>query len=363
MPIIKAGNIAVRTDLNLVVRRQVALEQAAGIQLYELGFKDAKDHLLDPGSLELPAKRVPQVTKELVSAGWRVEAEGKLIRQAGEFKLAVTTGIDWFELGGQVDFGGQAVPLPDLLAAARRGETMVSLGDGSMGMLPGGLAPKKYGMLADLGAAEDASGPIRFGKAQAGLLDALLASQPEIKLDIGFGKVRQALPKFEGVHPQGGPRPASGASSGPTSARAGLARIPPEVRLRRHPGRRHGPGQDRPGPRPAPEPPGPEALEAGRALIVVPRSLVFNWRQEAEKFCPRLRVLDYTGPNRHALREEFPHYDLIITTYGTLRTDIVDLEPDHVRLRDPRRGAGDQERRQPGGQGGPPAQGAGTGWP
>ena len=57
----------------------------------------------------------------------------------------------------------------------------------------------------------------------------------------------------------------------------------------------------------------------------MPRSLVFNWVAEAEKFCPRLRVLDYTGPNRHATREAFPDYDLIVTTYGTLRTDIVEL--------------------------------------
>ena len=66
-------------------------------------------------------------------------------------------------------------------------------------------------------------------------------------------------------------------------------------------------------------------LSKGPSLIVVPRSLVFNWKAEAEKFCPRLRVLDYTGPNRHATRDEFPNYDLIITTYGTLRTDIVEL--------------------------------------
>ena len=40
------------------------------------------------------------VTKDLVLAGWRVEAEGKLIRPAGEFKLALSTGIDWFDLDG-----------------------------------------------------------------------------------------------------------------------------------------------------------------------------------------------------------------------------------------------------------------------
>jgi len=326
IPIIRSGDLAVRTDLNLVIHRQVALEQAAGIQLYELGFKDAKDHLLDPGSLEIPAKRVPQVTKELVSAGWRVEAEGKLIRPAGEFKLAVTTGIDWFELGGQVDFGGQSVELPDLLAAARRGETMVTLGDGSMGMLPEDWL-KKYGMLAELGVGGESgseSGSLRFGKAQAGLLDALLASQPEIKLDIGFGKVRQNLPRFEGVFPKEAPPGFRGELrpyqceglgwleylqkfdfGGILADDMGLGKtIQVLALLQSRRARRQ---------------------SKGPSLIVVPRSLVFNWIQEAEKFCPRLRVLDYTGTGRHMTRDDFPDYDLIVTTYGTLRTDIVDL--------------------------------------
>ena len=324
IPIIRAGSLAVRTDLNLVIHRQVALEQAAGIQLYELGFKDAKDHLLDPGSLEIPAKRVPQVTKELVSAGWRVEAEGILIRPAGEFKLAVTTGIDWFELGGQVDFGGQSVALPDLLAAARQGETMVTLGDGSMGMLPEDWL-KKYGMLAELGIGDESDcGLLRFGKAQAGLLDALLASQPEIKLDIGFGKVRQNLPRFEGVIAKEAPpgfrgelRPYQREGlgwleylqkfdfGGILADDMGLGKTVQVLSLLQSRRARR--------------------QSKGPSLIVVPRSLVFNWIQEAEKFCPRLRVLDYTGTGRHATRENFPDYDLIVTTYGTLRTDIVDL--------------------------------------
>jgi len=66
-----------------------------------------------------------------------------------------------------------------------------------------------------------------------------------------------------------------------------------------------------------------------------PRSLVFNWIQEAAKFTPRLKVLDYTGSSRHSLREKFAEYDLIITTYGTLRTDITELtnfEFDYVML-------------------------------
>ena len=137
-----------------------------------------------------------QVTKDLVAAGWRVEAEGKLIRPAGEFKMALATGIDWFELDGGIQYGDQNVSLPDLLAAARRGESMIELGDGSMGMLPEEWL-KKYGMLADLGTTTD--GSLRFNSSQAGMLDALLAAQPEIQVDAAFEKVRQNLRQFQGV--------------------------------------------------------------------------------------------------------------------------------------------------------------------
>ena len=34
------------------------------------------------------------------------------------------------------------------------------------------------------------------------------------------------------------------------------------------------------------------------SLVVVPKSLIFNWKQEAARFTPQLRVLDYTGIDR-----------------------------------------------------------------
>ena len=135
-----------------------------------------------------------------------------------------------------------------------------------------------------------------------------------------------------------------------------LAPLPPGVRFRRLPGRRHGPGQDRPGTRPAG---GRRELRAASrkrrrpppSLVVVPRSLVFNWKQEAARFTPKLRVLDHTGIGR-GKPGTIRRLDVILTTYGTLRKDIVDLK-DYRRLRHPRRGPGDQEREQPVGEGGP----------
>ena len=52
------------------------------------------------------------------------------------------------------------------------------------------------------------------------------------------------------------------------------------------------------------------------ALVVVPTSLIFNWKEEAARFRPDLKTEVYHGSNR-VMRD----VDLTITTYGTLRTE------------------------------------------
>ena len=65
--------------------------------------------------------------------------------------------------------------------------------------------------------------------------------------------------------------------------------------------------------------------QAGRlerpALVVAPTSLVANWRSEAARFAPDLRVLVLHGPARGGLHEAIPHHDLVITTYPLLARD------------------------------------------
>ena len=41
-----------------------------------------------------------RIVRILAKEGWHVEAEGKIYRQAGQFKVQVKSGIDWFELEG-----------------------------------------------------------------------------------------------------------------------------------------------------------------------------------------------------------------------------------------------------------------------
>jgi superfamily II DNA or RNA helicase len=65
--------------------------------------------------------------------------------------------------------------------------------------------------------------------------------------------------------------------------------------------------------------------EAGRldrpALIVVPTTLVSNWREEAARFAPELKVLDLHGPDRHARFDAIGEHEMIVTTYALLWRD------------------------------------------
>ncbi|MEJ6724194.1 MAG: DEAD/DEAH box helicase [Akkermansiaceae bacterium] len=55
----------------------------------------------------------------------------------------------------------------------------------------------------------------------------------------------------------------------------------------------------------------------GRALVVCPSSLVFNWAAEAQKWFPDLKVALHVGSKRG----ELPQVDLVITSYAILRID------------------------------------------
>jgi superfamily II DNA or RNA helicase len=65
--------------------------------------------------------------------------------------------------------------------------------------------------------------------------------------------------------------------------------------------------------------------EAGRltspALVIAPTSLMANWRTEAERFAPGLRVLVLTGPERAERFGEIGQADLVLTSYALLPRD------------------------------------------
>jgi superfamily II DNA or RNA helicase len=66
----------------------------------------------------------------------------------------------------------------------------------------------------------------------------------------------------------------------------------------------------------------PSTLNSPRvSLVACPASLVENWRREAARFAPELRVFVHHGANRLADAKAFAAHDLIITSYGTLARD------------------------------------------
>ena len=137
----------------------------------------------------------------MTAAGWQVEAEGRLIRRPGDFRISITSGVDWFDLDATCDFDGVQASLPKLLQALRQGQNYVELGDGSHGMLPADWLAR-YAPLAELGEAK--GDHLRFVPTQAALLDALLAAQESqnVVVDEAFTRLRERIHSFQGVQPK-----------------------------------------------------------------------------------------------------------------------------------------------------------------
>jgi superfamily II DNA or RNA helicase len=304
------GRGTFQADSKRFVLRDPAAEDAAARELYRLGVREA--YAYGGRALELKPAAMPKLVRELVGAGWQVEAEGKLYRQAGEFKLNVSTGSDWFDLNATADFGGKQVALPALLAALGRGENTVALDDGTFGMVPEEWL-KKYGLLARMGTIE--GDKVRFGRGQVGVLDALLASRPEVTFDEQFGRARDELNRFQGVAPADPPAGFRGELRGYQREGLGWLRFLRAFGFGGCLADDMGLGKT------------VQVLallagaRTGPALVVVPRSLVFNWKQEVARFSPDLKVLDHTGPARDKTGAAFKDHDIVLATYGTLRND------------------------------------------
>ena len=305
----------------LLIRRDIAQETAAINRLTQLGFWRQWDVEYARQHLAITTARFPFVVRELVSEGWRVEAEGRAFRSVESMRSDVRSGIDWFELHGSVDFGeNQVVPLPRLLDAFRHGRTTLTLDDGTTGIVPEEWLRSWAGIA---GVGETTGDHVRFKMSQVALLDAALALQPAVRVDERFARTRDELASFQGI-----------TALDPASSFAGQLRDYQRDAL----GwfaflKRFGFGGcladdmglgktvmvlawlDR-----------LRAMKQARApsLVVVPRSVVFNWKEEAARFAPKLRVLDFSGASRSVGRLD--GHDIILTSYGTLRRDALILK-------------------------------------
>jgi SNF2 family DNA or RNA helicase len=199
----------------------------------------------------------------------------------------------------------------------------VLLDDGTYGMIPEQWLAKFAG-LAGTGTVEGDN--LRFQKHQTGLLDALLSAQPEANCDAVFEHAREELRSFEGIKPAEAPEGFQGALrayqkdglgwlhflqrfsfGGCLADDMGLGKTVQVLALLESQRLlRATEGPERPPP----------------SLVVVPRSLVFNWIEEARRFTPALRVADHTRGDRPRNTDGFDQADVILATYGTLRRDV-----------------------------------------
>jgi superfamily II DNA or RNA helicase len=308
---------------SLTVRhRDLEFENAALARLAALGARRKWNYSTGRMHLGVAATKVLPMLTGLVMSGWRAESDGALYRASVASRATVRSGIDWFELDARVSFGDSEATLHDLLEAKRRNATTVLLADGSRGLIPVDWL-ERLGPLIAGGTAKD--GTLRFRRSQTALLDAMLAAVPEATVDAHFERARTRLRKFAAVEAHNPPRSFRGALrtyqkeglgwlhflrdfglGGCLADDMGLGKTVQVLALLDS--RRRTPRKPRP-----------------PSIVVVPRSLVFNWLREAERFTPRLRVLDHTGIGRDLGVIAAGDVDVVLTTYGTLRRDAPEL--------------------------------------
>jgi len=321
----------VQRESNRCIIRDRSFEGGCWEKLRQVGFRRRLGDLKQTVNVEIARRDLGRAVRELVEAGWNVFADGSKVRQAGGLRFRVSSDVDWFDVHTDVDFEGRSVSFPELLRALERGDSTVRLDDGSLGILPEEWL-EQIGMISGLGTATEEG--LRFSTSQAALLDALLATQENVDIDAGFEAMRERFRNFAGLEDVPVPPSFMGQLRG--YQRQGLSWLKflsdfnfggcladdmglgktvqfLAMLLKRL--------EDLKTPPPS--------------LVVVPRSLMFNWASECARFAPSLKVMEYTGLERANLRAEFSRHNLILTTYGTIRRDIAvlkDIDFDYVVL-------------------------------
>ncbi|AGW15258.1 DEAD/DEAH box helicase [Megalodesulfovibrio gigas] len=278
--------------------------------------------------------------------GWTLRTRDKsplTVGVLGPLRLeAGGSGQDWFELEGGLVFGDAIVPLPAAVRAFLRGERVVTLENGGLGVLPEAWLQRHAQALAFSLPLQDSEGSegkgkkgrkdaLRLHAAQLLALDEVLDQADGLAMDRTSAEWRRKVQAFAGVAPPEPPASFHGqlrpyqqetlgwldflgafGFGGILADDMGLGKtIQALAWLALERERRQADPAHRGGP----------------SLVVVPTSLLGTWQHEAARFCPSLRVCVYAGLSRAARTElaaNFGEQDLVLVTYGLLRRD---LEP------------------------------------
>ncbi|MBC7690622.1 MAG: DEAD/DEAH box helicase family protein [Methylotenera sp.] len=282
----------------------------------------ALEILRDPqGTGSVPLSDLHRAANELCVAGWTIYIENQKLQITDDFSMNVSSNTDWFDLHLEASYGDNAISQADLMAALESKSGLVKLKDGSLGMLPQEWIDR-YASLSQFGEITGENA-FRFSKSQGLMLNNMLTDQTHLKADDGFMNFRERVRQFEGIETAKAPAGFNGKlrsyqkegltwlkfleefeTGGILADDMGLGKTIQILAFL----------QSR------------KATRKRPSIVVAPKSLAFNWMDEAEKFVPDLKVVRYAGAGRTQLLKDMHEADLIVTTYGTLRTDIEKLQ-------------------------------------
>jgi SNF2 family DNA or RNA helicase len=234
--------------------------------------------------------------------------------------IHVTSGLDWFDAKVEIDFAGQRVGIDDIKKAILNKQSFVQLSDGTLGILPEEWL-QRYSLLFKVG--DGRSNQLRLSKYHLSVIDDLYENRNETELSFELDEKFERLKGFknipeldppENLKPILRPYQASGYQwlnylndvgwGGILADDMGLGKTIQALSML-------------------------QSYKAENkelmAIVVCPTTLIYNWKNEIEKFTPSLTWHIHHGSLRGRNAEELKKFNVIITTYGTLRSDIQGL--------------------------------------
>lgn len=254
--------------------------------------------------------------------GFSQLSNNKLNAHKMAVQTSVNSGIDWFEVHAKVSFGDQEVTLKDIQKSVLNKTRYVKLGDGSLGIMPNEWI-EKFGAYFRSG--EIKGDFIKTHHSNFQLIDDLfelevLSKDAQLKLE----DYKEKLASFQSIQKTEVPKTLNATLrdyqkeglnwlnfldefgfGGCLADDMGLGKTIQIIAYLL------------------------QQIEKGNTapnLVVVPTSLLFNWQVELDKFAPHLKRLVVYGPNRNTKKMNFSNFDIVLTTYGTMLSDIEHLK-------------------------------------
>ncbi|HEY5408728.1 MAG TPA: SNF2-related protein, partial [Ginsengibacter sp.] len=232
-------------------------------------------------------------------------------------QIHLSSGLDWFDAKVELSFGDQRIGISEIKKALANKQSFVQLNDGSLGILPDEWL-NKYALLFKVGQGKE--NKLRLSKFHLSVIDDLYEKREEKELSFELDEKYERLRNFKSIPETQVPdelenklRPyqVSGFNwlnylnsvgwGGILADDMGLGKTVQALSMLSHYKKNEG---------------------NLKALVVCPTTLIYNWENEIRKFTPSLNWCIHHGSLRTRKPEDFENYNIIITTYGTLRSDI-----------------------------------------